>query len=354
MKWRRMADSAALGLLAALAGCVGPSDQVWSTKRQSVVGETAPRLNVGSIPPEAAPSELPAAALDVLEQAVGTKDPLLRANAIEALHHAPNHIKPVVAAALVDENRGVRFVAAMTIGRLRLRSIAHLLEPLLRDRSESVQAAAIYGMARCGLPVDLNPLAELIESEDPEVRANAALVLGGLGNPSAVSMLRRAIGRGMKRVPVPRAKIVELQLAEAMVRLGAERELQVIRAALFAPPEQGEITALACQMCGRLNDRRAMADLIRIARRTDERRHPAEVRMAATLAIAQLEPMAAPVEVPMAYVASDRPELRAQAALTLGAFRDPARLPMLAILLSDEDPMVQVAAAGAILQIKGP
>ena len=90
------------------------------------------------------------------------------------------------------------------------------------------------------------------------------------------------------------------------------------------------------------------------ARRTDERRHPAEVRMAATLAIAQLEPMAAPVEVPMAYVASDRPELRAQAALTLGGFRDPAHLPMLAILLSDEDPMVQVAAAGAILQIKGP
>ena len=53
-------------------------------------------------------------------------------------------------------------------------------------------------------------------------------------------------------------------------------------------------------------------------------------------------------------MASDRPELRAQAALTLGGFRDPARLPMLAILLSDEDPMVQVAAAGAILQIKGP
>ncbi len=354
MKWRRMAGWAVLGVLAAPAGCYQPSDQVWSTKRQSVAGEPAPTLNVAAPDPESAPSELPAAALELLEQALGSTDPLLRANAIEALHHAPKHLQPAVSAALVDENRGVRFVAAMTIGKFRLRSIAHLLEPLLRDESESVRAAAIYGLARCELPVDRNPLAEFIESDDPEVRANAALVLGGLGSPSAVAMIRRVIGRGMGRVAVARAKIVELQLAEAMVRLGAEQELQVIRAALFAPPEQGEITALACQMCGRLNDRRAVADLIRIARRTGRRRQPAEVRMAATLAIAQIEPMAASIDVPMAYIASDRPELRAQAALTLGGFRDPTNLPMLAILLSDENPLVQVAAAGAILQIQGP
>ncbi len=72
------------------------------------------------------------------------------------------------------------------------------------------------------------------------------------------------------------------------------------------------------------------------------------------LAIAQIEPMAASIDVPMAYIASDRPELRAQAALTLGGFGDPTNLPMLAILLSDENPLVQVAAAGAILQIQGP
>ena len=39
-----------------------------------------------------------------------------------------------------------------------------------------------------------------------------------------------------------------------MVRLGAENEIEVVRAALFVPEEQSEIAVLACQMIGRLED----------------------------------------------------------------------------------------------------
>ncbi|MHC4447086.1 MAG: HEAT repeat domain-containing protein [Planctomycetota bacterium] len=348
-----MRSFAALTVGAALAACAHPQDQVWSTKSQSLWAQGAPALNVGTLPTaEAVEGDLRDAALALLRQAADSSNALLRANAIEALHHAPDQLEPIVRQALLDENRGVRFVAAMTIGRLRMESIAHLLEPLLRDESQSVRAAAIYGLRACGYPADLNPLAEMIRSDDPEVKANAAMVLGELGNASAVPMIQEAVGKGLHGVPAARAKIVELQLAEALVKLGVRSELEVIRAALFTPVEQGELTALACQMCGRLNDRRVVPDLLRLALRTGERSQPAEVRLAATLAVAQIEPGQAPLEVPRGYVGSDRYEVRAQAALTLGGIGDPATLPTLTSLLSDENPLVQVAAAGAILQIQ--
>ncbi len=53
----------------------------------------------------------------------------------------------------------------------------------------------------------------------------------------------------------------------------------------------------------------------------------------------------------MAYIESDRYQLRAQAASTLGELGDPTVYPTLASLLEDPNPLVQVAAAGAILRV---
>ena len=260
----------------------------------------------------------------------------------------------MVRSGLGDENQGVRFVAAMTVGRKRLTSLAGLVEPLLADDSMSVRAAAIYALRRCGRKADLNPLAGMIMSNDPTVKANAAMVLGELGDRSAVPMLREAVGRESPRASRARVKIVDLQIAEAMVKLGQESQLEVIRAALFAPVEQGEITVLACQMCGQLRDEAYAPSLLDKATREGRRQEPAEIRLAAAGALAQMDPRRAPIEVPMAYVSSDRPELRGQAAATLGSFAADERvLETLGGLMGDPDPMVQVAAAGAILRLTG-
>ena len=56
---------------------------------------------------------------------------------------------------------------------------------------------------------------------------------------------------------------------------------------------------------------------------------------------------------PRQYLHSDLARLRAQAALTLGVSRNPEVLSDLGAMLSDDSPMVQVAAAGGILQIHG-
>ncbi len=350
--------AAALAIGAGIAGCrMVETGESWSTKDESIPvnGQDAPTLHVETAKTTERPLEgRREFALDVLRQASDADYAQLRANAIEGMRHAPDQLDPLVRRGLVDVNRGVRFTAAMTIGRNKMQHLVHLLEPMLRDQADSVRAAAMYGLKRCGKPVDLSPLSEMILSDSPEIRANAAMVLGDLGNPSAVPVVRQAIGHGMDRVNAAKVKIVDLQLAEALVNLGEDRQLEVIRAALFAPSEQGELTALACMMCGRLHDERTVPDLIRLARITGQFQQPAEVRMAATWALARIDVLQALSDVPMGYLSDPQYQLRVQAALTLGEIGDPAFLPALTTSMSDENPLVQVAAASAVLQILNP
>ncbi|MHC5003797.1 MAG: HEAT repeat domain-containing protein [Planctomycetota bacterium] len=347
---------AAVAVALPLTGCAESTGdgQAWSTRDQSVLGRVPPEptLQVDpAVPAVTDASGRRAAAIAVLQEAVDADVPLLRANGIESLQHAPAYLDGAVRRGLADDNRGVRFVAAMTVGRVRLESLSHLLEPLLADPSPSVRAAAIYALNRCGRPADVNPLGVMLLGDDPEVKANAAMVLGELGNPSAVPMLRAARGRGMPRVSAAQARIVDLQIAEAMVKLGADEELEGIRAALFVPPEQGELTALACQICARVGDRAVINNLQDLATRTGAWQQSPEVRMAATMALAELEPSRYLAEIPLEYLPSERPELRAQAALTLGAGGRAEDLSVLTARLGDPNPMVQVSAAAAILQI---
>lgn len=344
----------AVALLLMLGGCEDVPSRPWSTKSASVLSPlfVAPVLAVspaGAADPT--PAGLRATSVKLLVQAFDSTYPLLRANALEAMQAAPDEIEPLLRRGLVDPNRAVRFIATMSIGQLQLKQLAHLTEPLLRDESLSVQAAAIFALRRCGHRADLNPLSAMILSHDPEVRANAAMVLGELGDASAAVMLRRAVRRSMHNVPLVRTKLVNLQFAEALVKLGQQEEMSVIRAALFAPPEQGELAALACMLTGRLRDEQAIPDLSNLARATGPSQRYAEIRMAATWAMAQISPSLAPIEVPMAYIRSDRYQLRAQAASTLGELGDPAVYRTLASLLEDPNPLVQVAAAGAILRV---
>lgn len=323
----------------------------------------APSLNVSESGPIAAPAtsaaELREPAISVLLQAAESNDALLRANAIEALHTEADIREPAIRRGLADENRGVRFVAAMCVGQARITKLAPLVEPLLHDESQSVQAAAMYALMRCGHSIDLNPLATMLSSEDAEVKGNAALVLGELRDQSALPLLRTQAGKGLLRAPQARRKVVDLQMAEAMVKLGSAADLEVIRAALYAPVEEAELTALACQMCGELRDGGAVSDLVNLAMLSGKGERPPEIRMAAALAVALIQPHRTLVEVPASYTSSPRPEQRAQAAYALGSMGHSAKTAMVALshlsrLLSDQSPQVQVAAAGAILRLQRP
>lgn len=58
-------------------------------------------------------------------------------------------------------------------------------------------------------------------------------------------------------------RLLQLQLAEAMVKLGEDDQIATIRAALYpSRPEDLEATALAVQIIGQVKDRGSIDELI--------------------------------------------------------------------------------------------
>jgi len=315
-----------------------------------VVGEVSFDL----LPPEVRAGASPLAsersvAADVLRGAARSNWAALRANALEAAASNQALLSELAPRGLVDENRGVRFVACMAIARTGDRDLALLVRPLLQDDSASVRAAAMLALARAGSRVDFTPLAAMLSENDAEVRGNAYLVLGELGNRSAVPLIRDSLGRGMTLVNPIRARLVDLAAAEALVKLGDEREIEPIRAALFAPPEQAELTVVACEAIGRLKDEVSRPMLERLVSVGGDGRRSQEIRLAAAKALVALGGSApAALAIARESVSSPDPRLRSQAAAVLGSLRVPEAYDLLAALVRDADPIVQVAAAAGI------
>ena len=191
----------------------------------------------------------------------------------------------------------------------------------------------------------------MVQSEDPEVRGNAIMVLGMLGNPSAITLIESSLGQGMRLQNPMRVRITELQAAEALVALGKEEDVEPIRAALFAPVEQGEITVLACDMLGRLEDQQARPMLMRLLLAEGNQRRPPEIRVAAAGALLRLPAPWEPglEKVLLEQVGAEDPRLRVQVAAALRRVPGEEAGRALDRMLADADPLVRIASAGAIL-----
>lgn len=340
---RRMGIAAAsiVGVAMILGGCA-------STNTQQGVTLTDAEMRFVSDP--ASRASLRSRAIETLTDAALGADPLLRANAIEGLHPAPDRLEPIARAGLADSNLGVRFVAAMTVGKLNLRDSAVFVEPLLNDRSPMVRAAAIYASRATGGEADPTPLAALLNGPNPAERAQAAYILGELGDTSAVGLLRSAARRSTPLASPIEDRLARLQIAEALVKLGDTGAIETVRAALFpSRPEDLEATALAVQIIGNVGDRRSIDQLIYLTAREGADRLPAEVRLAAALALARLgNPRGS-------FIAEEHwtdpnPVIRAQAAFVFGETVGAANLARLDTLLGDDSDLVRVSAAAAVLR----
>ncbi len=291
-------------------------------------------------------------AIETAELMTRSNSAILMAHGIEALISAPDSLDAAAGRGLVDNNRGVRFVAVIALAKAKRCELTHLIEPLLRDESESVRAAAMGALAICGRTVDLSPFAVMVRTDDPEVRANVYVVLGLIGNKSAAPMVRDSVGAGLSLVDSTRVRVVELQAAEALVRLGRPDEIEPIRAALFAPAEQGGLTAMACQIVGRLKDERSKPMLQRLVDASGDSERAPEIRIAALEALGRLGGSDTEIfQQLQPYVASAEAGLRAQAATALGTISAKQALPVLSVLLVDPVPVVRVAAASSILAL---
>jgi HEAT repeat protein len=286
----------------------------------------------------------------ILQEASQSPVPLVRANAIEMLEPVVEPLRLAVQRGLVDPNRGVRFAAAMALGRQRLCGICDLVRPLLDDPSDSVRAAAIFALTACAKEVDQAPLAEMVLGHDRVVRANAAMVLGEIGNTSASVLLREAMRRPLQMEDPEVIRASELGLAEALVRLGDRRHLETIRAAFFAPASQAELTALASQMAGRLSDRTLVPAMAALAMAEGPRQAGPELRLIAAEALGRIDREMAMPGLAIEFGRDPSAQVRMQAAFVLAWDRSPRGQRELERLLDDPEARVRVAAAGALLK----
>ncbi len=280
-------------------------------------------------------------AIQQVVEAARSDSAALRANAMEAIQWRPDRALPLIQLGMEDRNPAVRFVALVTAGRLRTPVVRHGAEAMLNDPNDSVKAAAIFALHQIGVPVDPTPMAMMLTQPDPTVRGNVAMLLGRMGEKSAIDMLTELSATPMPRASQVRTAIVRLQVAEAVVNLGDESTLDAIRAAAYS--EFDEVRILAVMMMGRLKDRRMEPALRQFLTVT-----PFELALASAGALAQMGSEQG-LAVAMSGSASQIPTQRAQAAFVLRYFGSADAARTLVKLLDDPDPTVRLSAAAAIL-----
>ena len=292
-------------------------------------------------------------AIAVAEKLATSQNAEIRANAMEACGNVSDRLKGAIAKGLTDKNQGVRTVAAMTIGKRKMKTLTADVESLLKDESGFVRAAALYALVTNGQTVDQTPLATLLlRDSSPRVRSHVAYIMGEIGNKSALGLIRHASREKIELATEAENKAFQLQLSEAMVKLGDGPQVDSIRAALYGGPEELETTALAAQILGQLGDRGAIAHLTNMAMYKDKagNRLPADVEMCIATALCRLGETDA-ARLGLDHLTDTNVIFRKQAAAVLGASGDADHLPALQLLLDDPEETVQIAAADAILKI---
>lgn len=298
-------------------------------------------------------SQLRERALLILSEASRSDSAEQRANAVEALQYVPARLAPVLPVLLADSNPGVRSIAAKVAGKARQTQVVSQLQTMLSDPVAIVRGAAIYALARCGQSVNQTPLAQMLLSQEPAVRAEAAYLIGEIGNRSALQMVKEAAARGMPRADPVIARKVQLQLAEAMCKLGDDAAVQEIRAALYPGQDREyENAALAAQILGQIGDRPSADQLIYITAFQENGRQklPAELRLAAASALAKLGNDRGSF-IADEYASNALAPLRAQSAFVYGETGRRDNLAKLGPLLSDKEILVRIAAAAAVVRI---
>ena len=178
-------------------------------------------------------------ALSVLTYAAECDDPVLTANAIEALGEAaPAEGTAVIAKNLDTGNRMVTFAALTALGTAGRTEQLERFRTAAGDADPSVRIGAIYAMHRCGDKSRTGELGALLTSDPkPMVRANAALVLGRMGEPGAARLLNAALSK-------EKDEITRRNMLEALVMLRDRKAMDTMMAYGYSAEAGQAVTGL--------------------------------------------------------------------------------------------------------------
>ncbi|HUO09052.1 MAG TPA: HEAT repeat domain-containing protein [Phycisphaerae bacterium] len=285
-------------------------------------------------------------AITLLQLQSHSTDPPIRANCIEALQVSNDpRAEDVIDAGLQDPEWIVRFSAAMATAKRKSLPLKPVLEKMATsDPSDSVRVAAIYSLRNVGDTANMSELARTLSSSDPATRANTALVLGMMGDPSAIPLLKSHIQEPDNRV--------RFEITAALARLGDVHAQRSIIALAISKYPDDQCNAMA--VCADLPRDVAANPLINIGLaprgETEEKDAATRRQLIAARSLAKLH-SAQGANVATDNLSNPNPLLRALAAFALGEMLVPSQAYWLTDLLSDPNEAVQRAAAAAIVNI---
>jgi len=321
---------------------------------------------LNSVPVDVDPTKAYTDARYTLRQAAEDSEPETRAHALEAMAKAaPMESGPLFKQALGDPSPLVRFAAAMAIGDTRYEPALEDLQNLARigkgERDRRVYPAIVYALFNLGDMSHVNDLVDLLRDKEPEVRANAALVMGRLGEPSAIRPLKMLLDS-------ERDENARFSLREALAVLGDPASVSMMES--YARGYYLDLRLAAVPVLA--NER--SHDSLLLLRDLTNPRNPTRVRVLAADGLARLgevdeinynmclNSLVAPDKMMELGDGSDKiiignetDSLQRLAAMALGNMGQPASVPYLHRLLREADTgSVTVAAAMSLVQLLKP
>jgi len=296
----------------------------------------------------------------VVLQAAEDEEPATRSHAMEALAETMGYkAGSIFLQAIADDNPAVRFAAIMALGDVKYTPAKDELLKMAGDADidRSVLCAIIYALYRMGDDTYAGALGTLLFDGNKWVRANAALAMGKMSEPSAIGPLRTLLAD--EQDPA-----VQLQLVESLAVLGDVRSANLLEAYTKTPFLDDRLVAILAM--GRVGSIRSVKAL----RMLQTSRQPPRVRVAAAGTLGRLgqfdqegyELCITAVENPEGFLRKargpDRPvaaievgSLQRLAAISLGWMGRTEAVSVLYPLLSSRDGGVRVAAAMSMLRI---
>ena len=301
-------------------------------------------------------------ARSTLLQAAADDSALTRTNAIEALGETlGQEAGTIFLGGLSDSHAAVRFAAAMVVGDLQYLPAKARLQQMAEDRQAEpdrrVLCAVLYALHRLGDDRSTGELGRLLFDGEEEVRADAAMAMGKIGEPSAIGPLRTLLGDELN----PK---VRWQIRESLALLGDVPS--IVRLEAFARLPDPQLRLLAISAMARIRSDSALPVLRGLALK----RHPPRVRVAAAGTLARLgeldsdgyELCVESIRDPdgvlrrhrgrhTAIKPADRSSLQQLAARSLGWMGRAEALDVLHPALGSADGPARVAAAMSILRL---
>lgn len=287
-------------------------------------------------------------AMEILEEGLSDPDSQIRVNSIEVVvSTGQRRLMPKVEKLLKDDFMPVRFAAALAVGDLEYTLAADSVRELLEDSDENIQIATAYSLDRLGYGDGFARVSKAVTSSDHVVCANAALLLGKMGDERGLKLLYGLLRDGNSD------DRVLLQAMESIARLGDEGIYQRIWAKLISVYADDRV--MGVRSMGALGTTDSKNDLIRML--DDD---ILEVRLAAAEQLGKLGHVTGEPEVDdvftkhlyRGYDKRGRERVMVLTGLAIGEICSESLTQYLPVLLGDESKLVRLAASKAVLKCR--